>query len=455
MNHPKFKLVLAALVFAIVNFACGGSTPSATELPVQATAGAPQPTATLSEPEGQLEIVNTTSYLDNYNDYNVVGEIKNSTNRTLENITLELSITDSDGNQIESVEIQPFIYTLSPKTSSPFGYYISVDDQQPADFKVSIKSYDQTSTDNLAEMSLENVKTAEAKNGDIVITGEFVNLSDDQVEIESMAGAMLDKDLQIISANFTQTYQHYLYPAGDAAGRDRTPFIVYMYGPVQNIMHWKVYARPVATTYIPSTDVDVQWSSSYFDPYGTYHMLGTLTNHGSDQISPSLIGGVFSPENVFLDLASVNVPIYVDAGQSVPFDINAFQVMSYIPDEKIANSKMVVLPDLYWTFPTDYNLVTLDVDDTTLLSNTYDWAVNGTVINTTDQKLSSISVIAQIQDREGQVLVINSATIFPPDGMQTIDPGTTNEFNLTLYPPENLDLTAQRLNYIVQGIIAE
>ena len=468
MNTKRITPLFIALVVAIMTFACGGTAATATSVPEQPATQAAEvakPTAeTVSEAAGDLEIISVTSYVDAYNDYNVAGEIKNNTNRTLENITLNLSIKDANGTSVltdssdaavDSVEIQPFIGTLAPGTGSPFSYYMSIDDQAPADFDVSIASYDQVSAPELAKIDLANVNSAELDNGNVIITGELVNLSDEQVELESVAGSMLNEDLQVLGANSSQTYQRYLYPAGDADKRDRTPFIVLMYGPLENATRWKVYARAIESTSTPSEDVQVQWSNSYFDPYGTYHMLGTLTNNGSEQLSPSLLGSVQSPDQAILDVASVNVPIYLNAGESVGFDITAFQVMNYIPDDTISGSDMNVRPDLYWTFPTDYEVVNLTANDVSLTQNDYDWTVRGTVVNTSDKPLSSVSIVAQISDASGQLVATNSVGVYPPDGSETIDPGDSLEFEITLYTPDGLDLSNLTQQFFVQGIVAQ
>src|SRR5215216_3235671 len=319
MKTKNSTLMFIALFAALITFACGGgAVATATSVPAEITP-AVEPTEPVMQVEGELEITNSTSYVDGFNDYTVVGEITNNTNQTLENITLSLSISDESGTSllkdendspVESIEIQPYIGVLDPGVVAPFSYYISADDVQPAKFEVSVKSYDQSSAPELADFDVQNVNLTETDNGDIIITGEMVNLSSEEVELESMAGAVLDESKNILAANFTLTYSHYMYPAGDPQGRDRSPFIVQLYGPIANIAHWKVYARGVTSNKDLSDDMDIQVSTSYVDAYGTYHLVGTLTNNGSSQISPSLIGGLYSSEKTLFDVASLNVPFY-------------------------------------------------------------------------------------------------------------------------------------------------
>src|SRR5215216_1281668 len=288
MKTKNSTLMFIALFAALITFACGGGAiATATSVPAEVTP-AVESTEPVTQMEGELEITNSTSYIDGFNDYTVVGEIQNNTNKTLENVTLSLSITDESGvsllkdendSPVDSIDVQPYIGVLDPGVVAPFSYYISADDVQPAKFEVSVKSYDQSSAPELADFDVQNVNLTETESGDIIITGEMVNLSSEQVELESMAGAVLDESKNILAANFTLTYSHYMYPAGDAQGRDRSPFIVHLFGPIENISHWKVYARGVASNKAQSTDMEIQTSNAYVDAYGTYHLVGTLTNN--------------------------------------------------------------------------------------------------------------------------------------------------------------------------------
>jgi hypothetical protein len=353
------------------------------------------------------------------------------------------------------VDVQPYIGVLDPGVVAPFSYYISADEATPAKFDVSVKSYDQSSAPELANFDVQNVNLTQTDSGDILITGEMVNLSSEQVELESMAGAVLDASKNILAANFTLTYSRYMYPAGDEQGRDRSPFIVRLFGPIENISHWKVYARGVESNKDQSADIEIQTSNAYVDAYGTYHLVGTLTNNGSSQISPSLLGGLYTSEKKLFDVASLNVPFYVGAGESVPFDINGFQVIDYVSAEQADSAEKIIQPDLYWTFTTDYELVALEAKDVQLTQDGYDWIISGKVVNTSDANLSSLSAVVQFLDEDGQVLATNSVSIYPPDGSETIEPGTSSEFSVSLYVPEDWDLSSQDYQIIVKGIVSE
>lgn len=83
-------------------------------------------------------------------------------------------------------------------------------------------------------------------------------------QVKSSASSRVG-DKKVLAANSTLTYSRYLYPAGDPSGRDHSPFIIHFYGPVDNLEHWKVYARAIESSNVSSSDMEVQLSSSYWD----------------------------------------------------------------------------------------------------------------------------------------------------------------------------------------------
>jgi hypothetical protein len=246
-----------------------------------------------------------------------------------------------------------------------------------------------------------------------------------------------------------------LYPAGDSEGRDRSPFIVHFYGPIENMEHWKVYARAIENNSAPSTNMEVQIMSYYMDTYGTYHLLGTVKNNGTSQISPSVIAGLYTPEDSVFDAASLNVPLYLNAGESAPFDINTFQLVGSLTPEQVSSAKELAQPDLYWTFTTNYDTVSLQPKYLKVTRDDSDWKITGKVTNTSNQKLTSISAVVEFLDKDNNVLATNSVSIYPPEGTEAIEPGASNSFDVSIYAPEDWDLSSENYQVILQGVVSQ
>lgn len=468
MKTKSTTLLFLAMATALMTFAClGGAASTPTSEPSntnQATEVSRPPTEPVSVKEEGVQILNSTSYVDHFNDYYVVGELVNNSDQTIESVTLSLSITDAAGatllkdendEPVDTVDISPYIDVLAPGISTPFSYYISADEAQPANYEITVKRYDRTSAAMLKEFDVQNVQTSFLENGDVILTGEVVNLSSDQVEMESLAGALVDDAGNILAANTMMTYARYLYPAGDPEGRDRGLFAATLYGPIENVSQWKVYVRSIENNTTPSADLNVELAGSYVDQLGTYHLVGKVTNNGSSQVSASVIGGLYGSDKAVLDATSSSIPLYLGAGESAPFDLNSFHVLPYLSADQISSAQKIVVPDLYWSYSTDYEVESLDAQDVKVTKESSDWNITGSVVNTTDKDLSSISIVVQFLDESGQVMATGSTTLYPAEGSESIQPGESNEFSLFIYAPDEWDLSTQEYQIVLQGITAQ
>jgi hypothetical protein len=464
MKTKSSTLLFLAIAMALMTFACigsGAATPTAE--PSNATDVSPTGEPVLIK-ESDVRILSSTSYMDHYNDFYVVGELLNDSNQMIENITLSLSITDESGagllkdendDPVDSIAIYPYIGVLSPGTSAPFSYYIAAGEAQPANYEITVKSYDRSSAPELKEFDIQNVQTHFMENGNVILTGEVVNLDADHVDVESLAGAVLDETGKVLAANYTLTYPRYLHPAGDPVGRDRGPFVLTLFGPIENVSQWKIFVRSVENTTVPAADLDIELAGSYVDPSGTYHLLGTVTNTSSSQISPSIIGALYGSDKLVWDAATSHLPLYLNAGESAPFDLSTFQVAPYMSPDQVSSVEQTVLPDLYWSYSTDYEVVSLEAEHAQVTQDGYDWVVTGEVVNTSSENLSSISAVVQFLDENGQVLATNSTSIYPPEGSDTIEPGASNEFSISIYTPEEWDLSTQEYQIVLQGVVSQ
>jgi hypothetical protein len=125
-----------------------------------------------------------------------------------------------------------------------------------------------------------------------------------------------------------------------------------------------------------------------------------------------------------------------------------------MPADQVSAIEKIVKPDYCWTFATHYELQPLEAKNVKVQRDGSDWTVKGTVMNTTDKKLGSISAVIEFLDEEQKVIATNSASIYPPDGLDTIDPGKSNEFNVSIYVPEDWDLSSQEYRVILQGVVS-
>ncbi|MCJ7586126.1 MAG: hypothetical protein MUO30_15355, partial [Anaerolineales bacterium] len=149
MNRKTFFISTFVAVLVLAVLACGVS-PTVTQTPPPATQVPPPATQALTQPpttSGELTIVSTFAFTDEWGEYHVVGELQNGADRVLTSIELTIEIKDASGNSllkddngnvVPTLTFQPLLYTFTPGEASPFGYYLSADAGQPATYNVTI-----------------------------------------------------------------------------------------------------------------------------------------------------------------------------------------------------------------------------------------------------------------------------------------------------------------------------
>jgi hypothetical protein len=476
MTQNPHRFLFAIMILILTSLACQALFPTGIVATLTPTSQVNQPEGTAiiatplstlpaMQPEDQLEISSTSSYTDTLNYYNVSGEVVNHTNQVAVHIMLSLSITDQagdsllrdeNGNYVDHVEIQPYFAEVEPGEATPFTYNLYVEGVKPARYEVTIQSFDQSPLVETEKISIENMKMTTMDDGNIAITGELVNQSPKHVEVYPVTGTLFDDTDTVLVATSTLTYVRYLNPAGDANGRDRSPFFIRIYGPLQNVSQYKVQVRAVENTMTPSTDMDVRITGSYVDVHGTYHLVGTVTNNGSEQILPRVIGSLYDPDKkTVLDVAGTSAPLYLNAGESAPFDLNTFELINSLSTAQVSHLVKIVEPDLYWTDITDSKVVSLEANDIQVARDGLDWTVSGTVLNTSQKTLIGAIVVVLFLDKDLQVIATNSIIVSPAMGSDVMRPEDSNDFSIPVYVAEDWDLRSQKYQIILQGLVIE
>jgi hypothetical protein len=147
----------------------------------------------------------------------------------------------------------------------------------------------------------------------------------------------------------------------------------------------------------------------------------------------------------------LNVPLYLNPGEVAPFDLYTFQVVNSADQA----AEQIVKPDFYWTFNTDYEIVSLEAKNVNIKSDGSMWTIDGKVTNTSDKKLSSIVVVIKFLDENKKVMATNSTYIYAPEGSDVIDPGVSSDFSMSVYGADGWDLSSQDYEMIVQGVVSQ
>jgi hypothetical protein len=450
----KQKLLLCAIAGLVVLslYACGGGSPvsstaTSPKLPVVST-----PTAM----PNALVISSTNAFTDSYGTYHVVGEIINNTSAAVSSIELTVEIKDASGNSLlkddsgnvtASTKVSPMLYTLAPGEASPFEYSYETTKGTPASYTVALSGQLSGNTDR-ATLNTENVQLVDNGQGWYYLTGELVNTGSKWAHINSLAGAVKDDSSHVLSADWTASYATELAPAGDSAGRDRTPFEINFPNP-GGATKWHVYLDADVTTTVIDYPLGVTITNTYFDQYGSFHVVGWLANNSDKLLDSLTVAGVYGADKTVLDASYSFVPIPVKPGSNAAFGVSSFSNINYNPNQASLVSTTTIQADPWFTSPPTNDVVDLAASGENITKTGATWAFDGNVVNTSTKSLSGASVVVMIMDAQNKLVSMEYTSISPSG--TAIAPGDSNTYSVSVYLDPKVDAAGFTTKTVVVG----
>ncbi|MEW6092469.1 MAG: FxLYD domain-containing protein [Chloroflexota bacterium] len=455
MKNKVFLVAASAVVIlSIMAFTCNFLSGGATEPPVT------NPPVT-APPVGALEILSTSSFTDQYGGFYVVGEVMNNADTPVSNIELSIQLTDAagasllrddTGNVTDSLPFYPILWTIAPGESTPFSFWFDAAAGMPANYSVAVSSYDVGEV-NRGQLQSQNVQIIEDTYGDFILTGELVNLSDQWVHIWGLAGGVLDDANTVLSTDWTGTYTAILAPAGTEDGSDHTPFSVSFPVPQIEATQWSLWWDADIVTDMTDYDLGVNVTNSYFDEFGAAHLVGTVENYTDTPLTTTLVGGLYAEDGTVLDASYAFLPLTVQPGDAIPFDISYFGSVNYNPDQAALVATYTAQFDPWSTYPPFYSSVALTPTGETIQKSGGTWTVTGNVTNTTDQNLNGVTVVVVVLDPSGALVAMGYDYVYPDTDV--IAPGTGGAYEVYIYLDPAVDTTGFTTQTIVVGDVSE
>jgi hypothetical protein len=452
--RSRIVLIFLILAAAISVPACGKFTGITTPLTT------PQPSV-LSTPitqPGDLVIASTNAFVDAYGTYHVVGEIDNNSSSVVNAVQLTIEIKDAsgtsmlkgdDGNITPSAIVYPMIYTLAPGASSPFDYTFDTTNGLPATYNVTI-SGQQNANANPATLQWENILLTDDESGWLFLTGKLVNTGNQWAHINGLAGAILDDSNKLLSANWTSTYTTELAPAGDSNSRDRTPFAIKIPNPSGGTQ-WQLYKDVDVTENVIDFPMEISISNGYSDQYGSYHVVGWITNNSDQPLDTLVVAGLYSSDTTVLDSSYAFVPVPVIPGGTAPFNVSSFDGVNGNQDQISIVSTFSAQFDNWFTSPSLYDFVELSATGETVQKDGSSWTFNGTVTNSSDKSLSRITVMVKVMDSQNNLVAMEYSTIYP--AVEAIAAGETSSYSVSVDLDPAVDASAFSTTTVVVGDI--
>jgi hypothetical protein len=395
---------------------------------------------------GDLALASTNAFLDPNGTYRVVGLVVNNSNLTISAIELSIEIKDDAGNSIlkdengssiSSAIFNPLLNTISPGEASPFVYYFDLVNGTPANYKVAI-SGKQPGNSNRADLGWEKVQVVDNGSGWIYLTGKLVNFGTQWAHINGLSGAVLDDSNNILSADWTRTFSTELAPAGDASGRDCTPFAINFPSP-SGSTQWKLYWDADATDSANDFPLLVAVSNLYFDQFGSVHLIGWITNNSNQALDSLVIASLDSEDGTVLDSGYAFIPVPMKPGSSVPFSVSSFGNVNNNSEQANLVKSASAQVDPWFTTPSMLEIVDLPISGETIEKTGATWIVNGSVPNTSGKDLSGATVVIMLKDPQNSLVAMEYTTISPIG--DSIVTGETLPYSVSIFLDPTTDPT--------------
>lgn len=466
--HSLIRIVSALLLCTLLA-SCGGatSTPAATQLPSSAPlptsepaattapmATAP-PAATASQPVGDstLSVAEVAGYKDRADYLHIVGRITNGTATALTAVQLQARALDAAGQDLlaeadDQALFAPLIATLPPGASAPFRYTYDIGDAEAASYEVVVKTSEATALAG-PELRVEHDQLIVKDADSTYIVGELVNMSATPVAVDALAAAVLDAQQRLVTADLAEDVAGYLAAAGDPQGLDRTPFLIALDSSAPKGQTWSTYVQAHATEPRPAYDVSFDAATvTAPDASGYIHLIGHITNNGSDAIETSLIAAIYGEDGAVLDADAQPTGFnMIGPGFALPYDF-AFKV----PEggmPPVAGTSVRIDPSQ--TAPSSAITVAMSSTDDVLEENAPFWFARGRAVNSSTQPVTTIDVVVTLVDGSGALLGVAPTRVYPDE--DTLEPGASVAYETFFQAIPGTSMGDVRIVTLVQGYV--
>jgi hypothetical protein len=398
--------------------------------------------AALNTPVGDLlTVTSTNAFTDQFNGYHVVGTILNKGGSTLTALELSVEIKDASGNSLlkddsgTSVPRQvfaPMLDTLAQGEASPFDFSYDLAGGTPASYTVSVAGYESGQADRAA-LKVENVQIVDDAKGTLYLSGKLINTGSQWARVNSLAGYVVGNADTPLAAGSSFAYVNLLAPAGEAEERDRTPFVIAIPNPAAGQdwgSAWRISWDADQAEAPADNPVAVNFTNSYLDQEGAYHIVGYVTNNSRVALSPELVAGLFDENGTVLDAASTFYSGAVVPGKTMPFNMSYFGSVNSTQAEAARVRTFTVQVDPARTTTPTSGTVELEAIGEQVQKDGAAWTFSGTVTNTTDQNLAGAMVTVSVNDGQNNLVATNSNYILPR--IAAIAPDETIPYKITV-----------------------
>lgn len=376
-----------------------------------------------------LVITQQSMFVDQFNRWQIVGEVRNDTPTPLTSVELLVEIqgpanttlfTDVTSLLVPNIApggVAPFIYTINDPTITPESAIVTVTSTAAADITP-------------VTLDIANAHFSQNEFNEFHCTGEIVNNSGVPVDVDGLAAAVLDSSGALVSADWFWAVAQHLEPG------ESSPFRASPIGPAGEAAQCRVYVDARQADSVPGYAVQVLGSSYYRDIFDTGHLVGEVRNDSAETLVIQLVAGMYDAEGRVIDADTTSIPISVAPGETAAYDFSTLSATNYSQETATAFVSATVIVDSFWTYPAFTEQTVLVVDNFAASLDEGSILVTGDVVNNQTFMADFIVVALRFRDPAGAIVAQGNASVFEP-----IPPGASAPFDIRVYLPPDVDPT--------------
>ena len=373
--------------------------------------------------------------------WSVIGTVRNTSNETLGDVVIEVTLFDTTDEPVESVTTHPIVSPLLPGELSPFiATFPPTTDVVYGD--VHILGAEAVVNDNI-EVIVDEGSPSLSSSGKLEILGMIKNQSYDHAIIEE-AGVVLRDDLDAL-VNYLpiQVRDSHLEPRGSV------PF-KYAYDPQYMDASREIYLRISEISKPTPSGVLIEGEPIiYKTAQGTPFLLGTLNNTTSRAQIPYVLILV-EIEDELIDLFELRAPVPLAPNEMRPFSASLEEI-DPINDPNSGEENVVVR---WYVDPVashdQANLPgTLDLEISQVETIGSSMYYRGTISNPYDQTLLNPTIFGTLRDLEGKTISAGWSQIG-----QELPPGEGLDFSLGLLLPAGVNSADLEIDMRALGVVS-
>jgi hypothetical protein len=416
MPSSSFSIRLTLATFAIASLACA----SGMWLPAN-PAATPAEQPTLSIPPTVLSNPVTDPAFAPYqsqfalqvgsrrlqpDQLDIYGLVTNQSQQAFQNLQITIRLQATDGTILQVINTPIALALLAPQESSPFQLNIPDAPAAAVQIDAEVSTGQPVATLVRPNLAVTQAQLSQFADGGLYLTASLTNNSNQAVQLLGVAASAQtdasDGSKILLASSQNGLAASYLQP------QETTPVRVLLPAPPKAVnftaLHTQLWFDARPTTALTTPTVQLSKPTAYIDGQKHFHLLGDVTNTGTQALTVRLLASVKNSAGKLLDVSATDTALLaIPAGATIPFDLTDWTRL-HADGTLLAQIKdYELLVDWGLSFPTNQNWVDLAIASNSNALQAGIASYSGELRNDTPFNIRAATVIVGFRATNGQL----------------------------------------------------